>query len=81
MFIAAPPALICGAGPVCFFFRWITYSQSLAGEADAGLVDLGMDLLREILADFLGVFFGDRFQVLTSVMPLAFTDPIIWIPR
>jgi len=79
-FIAVPPALICGAGPAVFFGQ-ITYSRSLAGDAGVALIDLGIDLIREILAYFRDAFFGDRFQVLTSVMPLAFTGPIIWIPR
>jgi hypothetical protein len=67
--------------PGCFFFGAITYSSSLAGDVGVALIDLGIDLIREILAYVRDAFLGDWFQVLTSVMPLAFTGPIIWIPR
>ena len=63
--------------PGCFFFGAITYSRSLAGDVGVALIDLGIDLIREILAYFRDAFLRNRFQVLTSVMPLAFTGPII----
>jgi hypothetical protein len=65
--------------PGCFFFGAITYSSSLAGDVGVALIDLGINLIREILAYFLDAFLRNWFRVELSTEPdasitLSFSD-------
>ena len=65
--------------PGCFFFGAITYSSSLAGDVGVALIDLGIDLIREILAYFLDAFLRNWFRAQLYTEPdasitLSFSD-------